>query len=89
VRVSANGGSSVTWGQDGKIYYIGLDRKLVAVKLTLGSVIQAGVPTELFQTPGTAYSPSPDGKRFLFLVPRAQKEMPLTVVLNWQAGLKK
>jgi hypothetical protein len=87
-RVSANGGSSVTWGQDGKLYYIGLDGKLMAVKLTLGSVFQAGVPTALFQAPGTSYSPSPDGK-FLFLVPQAQEEVPLTVVLNWQAGLKK
>ena len=61
----------------------------MAVKLTLGSAFQAGVPTRLFQAPGISYSPSPDGKRFLFLVPQAQEEMPLTVVLNWQAGLKK
>jgi serine/threonine-protein kinase len=87
-RVSANGGNSVRWGYDGKLYYIDLDKKLMAVKLTLGSAFQAGVPMSLFRAPGISYSPSPDGK-FLFLVPQAQEEVPLTVVLNWQAGLKK
>jgi hypothetical protein len=32
---------------------------------------------------------SADGKRFLFAVPVAQTQAPFTVVLNWQAGLKK
>ena len=32
---------------------------------------------------------SPDGKRFLFLVPETHGEVPFTVVLNWQAALKK
>ena len=37
----------------------------------------------------TQWAPSPDGKRFLFLVPEKQEAAPFTVVLNWQAGLKK
>jgi hypothetical protein len=37
----------------------------------------------------TRWAPSPDGKRFLFLVPENQEVAPFTVVLNWQAGLKK
>jgi hypothetical protein len=37
----------------------------------------------------TQWAPSPDGKRFLFLVPQAQEEVPFTVVLNWQAALRK
>jgi hypothetical protein len=32
---------------------------------------------------------SPDGKRFLLLAPVKQEVAPLTVVLNWQTGLKK
>jgi len=59
--------------------------------------IGAGVPKALFQAlPRISgdivlgqWAPSPDGKRFLFLVPEAQDAPPFTVVLNWQAGLKK
>jgi eukaryotic-like serine/threonine-protein kinase len=90
--ISENGGSSPMWRQDGKeLYYIDLDGKLMAVSLTAGSDFQAGVPRVLFQTPPRApgWAPSPDGKRFLFLVPETQESAPFTVVLNWQAGLKK
>jgi len=79
------------------MYYIDLDRKLMVVKLTTGSVFQAGVPRVLFQAPPGGldsqgmiqWALSPDGKRFLFLVPETQGGVPFTVVLNWQAGLRK
>jgi Tol biopolymer transport system component/tRNA A-37 threonylcarbamoyl transferase component Bud32 len=96
--ISENGGYNPIWRQDGKeLYYIDPDGKLMAVKLTPGSVFQAGVPRVLFQAPPggldsqglTQWAPSPDGKRFLFLVPETQGGVPFTVVLNWQAGLKK
>ncbi len=96
--ISENGGSSPMWRQDGKeLYYIDLDGKLMAVSLTAGSDFKAGVPKALFQGPPifsgdtvlAQWAPSPDGKRFLFLVPEAQDAPPFTVVLNWQAGLKK
>jgi len=96
--ISENGGWDPNWRQDGKeLYYIDLDGRLMAVKLTTGSVFQAGVPRVLFQAPppGTGdlglprWEPSPDGKRFLFLVPETPGGVPFTVVLNWQAGLRK
>ena len=98
--ISRNGGHSPAWRQDGKeLYYMDLDGKLMAVKVTGGSVFQASVPRVLFQTrpggPSTtglhSWAPSPDGKRFLFLAPETQGEdgAAFTVVLNWQAGLKK
>ncbi|MGO9012446.1 MAG: protein kinase domain-containing protein [Bryobacteraceae bacterium] len=96
--ISESGGWDPIWRQDGKeLYYIDLDGRLMAVKLTTGSVFQVGVPRVLFQAPplGTGdlglprWQPSPDGKRFLFLVPETPHEVPFTVVLNWQAGLKK
>ena len=90
LRVSPNGGLSPRWGRDGTLYYIGLDYRLMTMKLTLGTAVQAGAPTALFPAPHTgSWAPSPDGKRFLFLVPQQQRDTPLTVVLNWQAGLKK
>jgi Tol biopolymer transport system component len=88
-RVSPNGGGSPRWGQDGKLYYIGLDNKLITMKLALGTAVQPGTPTELFTAPSSDWEPSPDGKKFLFLVPQQQQPTPLTVVLNWQAALKK
>jgi len=95
--ISENGGYGPIWRRDGKeLYYIDLDGTLMAVQLTKGSDFQAGVPRVLFQTPRspdtsglTQWAPSPDGERFLFLVPETQGAVPFTVVLNWQAGLKK
>ena len=96
--ISDNGGTSPMWRPDGKeLYYIDLDGKLMSATISAGSAFQAGVPKFLFrappkgaQKPGmTRWAPSPDGKRFLFLVPEKQEAAPLTVVLNWQAGLKK
>jgi len=87
-KVSANGGGRPRWGQDGKLYYIGLNNKLVRIKLALGSAIQPGTPKELFTAPSSDWAPSADAKRFLFLVPQQQQPTPLTVVLNWQAALK-
>lgn len=88
--VSPNGGFSPRWLKDEKqLLYLSLDNRLMKIKLTLGTSVQAGAPTELFPTPHSYYwAPSPDGKRFLFLVPQQQQNTPLTVVLNWQAGLK-
>ncbi len=92
--ISNNGGHNPMWRQDGKeLYYIDLDGKLMVVSLAAGSEFEAGVPKTLFQAPpgaaGARWAPSPDGKRFLFLVPEAQEAAPLTLVLNWQSGLKK
>ncbi len=92
--ISNNGGDSPMWRQDGKeLYYIDLEGKLMAVSLTTASDFQAGAPKALFHAPAEAaagrWAPSPDGKRFLFLVPETRDAVPLTVVLNWQAGLKK
>jgi hypothetical protein len=63
--------------------------------VTADSVFQRGEPKALFQLPSTASSLSdvmPDGNRFLvYLRTNATQPSspPFTVVLNWQAGLKK
>jgi hypothetical protein len=48
----------------------------------------------MFTAPSTVlhegWDLSPDGKRFLFAAPPGgTRTIPFTVVLNWQAGLKK
>ena len=68
------------------------DRRLVAVSVGPGSSLELGVPRTLFALPGkygwATYDVAPDG-RFLAIVPEAlASEQPLTVVLNWMAGLE-
>jgi hypothetical protein len=56
-----------------------------------GSAFQSGVPHRLTDTQGSILVSAPaDGKRFLVGLPQ-QNAAPqaITVVLNWQAGLKK
>jgi hypothetical protein len=67
----------------------------VGVTANAGS-FQAGVPQALFRwplgmfSPRNTYAPSPDGQRFLTLVPPSDaKPEPITVVVNWPALLNK
>jgi len=67
---------------------------VAAVEVTNNPVFQAVTPKLLFQAPPqpgvTVGDYTVDGKRFLFLAPVEQTgQAPFTVVLNWQAGLKK
>jgi Tol biopolymer transport system component/predicted Ser/Thr protein kinase len=95
--VSTAGGYEPRWRADGReIYYLSLDRKLMAA--TVGPGPAFGAPRRLFQTrvPGgvypnrTHYVPSRDGQRFLINTLAADlRPVSITVVLNWAAGLKK
>jgi Tol biopolymer transport system component len=95
--VSTNGGYEPRWRADGReIYYLSEDEKLMAVSVGAGPSF--GVPVALFQTrvPAgvsanrTHYVPSRDGKRFLVNTQTGDSSpTPITVVLNWTAGLKK
>ncbi len=96
-QVSYGGGTDPRWSADGKeFYYMTPDWKLMAVEVTINPVFQAGAAKLLFQAPPqrsvTAGEYTVDGKRFLFLAPTqqgSQAQAPFTVVLNWQAGLRK
>jgi hypothetical protein len=83
------------------LFYLAADQ-IVAVPVKLGrsgsESFHAGLPKPLiaavsFAGPNTAvrlYAVSNDGQRFLIpSVPGGGTGPPLTVVLNWQAGLKK
>ena len=77
------------------LYYLAPDRKVMAVEITPNSGFGASVPKALFQAPifsttSLQWDVTADGKRFLFPATTAQSEQaPFTVVLNWQAALKK
>jgi Tol biopolymer transport system component len=100
--VSINGGSEPRWRRDGKeLYYVAPDHKLMAVKISGDRELEVGTPVALFDTPipfprndgaqaQRYYDVTADGQRFLINAPRAQTNpSPITVMLNWTAGLKR
>ncbi len=85
------------WRGDGKELFYLEGRKLIAVDVSVvGGSFHAGIPKMLFETRMASlfywvnYTPSADGRRFLIAVPVEQEAaLPITVVMNWMAGLKK
>jgi Tol biopolymer transport system component/predicted Ser/Thr protein kinase len=95
-QISSGGGGgafSPVWSRDGhELYFISLSRsEMMAVEVrSEGAKFQAGVARPLFPVSRTSpFDVSKDG-RFLMLVTEARSaDAPLTLVTNWQAGLKK
>jgi eukaryotic-like serine/threonine-protein kinase len=96
-RVSTNGGVAPQWRGDGKeLYYHALDNKLMAVPVTPQTSFAVGTPVALVEYPysGNAeipnYSVDRDGRRFLLITQvETETNSPLTVLVNWMAGMKK
>jgi eukaryotic-like serine/threonine-protein kinase len=95
--ISTEGGSESRWRGDGKeLCYLAPNGNLMAVEISTAPTFRAGVPKVLFHMPpgstvSSSWDVTADGKRFLFPATQAQsaQQSPFTVVLNWQAGLKK
>jgi len=100
--ISIAGGDSPRWRGDGKeLFFMGTDGKMMAVpvKSAVGTKpsLEAGAPTALFEahilntTYQFEYDVTADGKRFLINSTGTDTASapPLTVVTNWQAGVKK
>jgi Tol biopolymer transport system component len=92
-KISTNGGSRPVWSRDGKeLYFISADQKMMAVQGKEGAQFEASVPEALFDVhvgAGAWFDVAKDGH---FLIPVQVEQpvtAPITVVLNWQAGLKK
>jgi len=88
----SSGGYPV-WSRDGKqLFYVGANSKMMAVDIKgTGANPEPGVPQPLFDVrPGNgAFDVAKDG-RFLIPTPAEQTSAaPITVVVNWMAGLKK
>jgi Tol biopolymer transport system component len=93
-QVSSGGGCQAHWRRDGKeLFYLDLQGKLMAVDVTTGPSFEATAPRPLFQTPIPVnpvidqYVVSGDGRKFILGMPLGEEE-PITVMLNWTAGLK-
>jgi Tol biopolymer transport system component len=98
-QISTGGGSDAGWRSDGgELFYLAANRNLMAVPVTIGRsstgpVFEPGVPKLLFPVQGNtinrSYAAGADGRRFLVSTPIDEPTAPVTVVLNWQATLKK
>ena len=96
LQISAAGGSTARWRQDGQeIYYLARDNTITAVEVgQQGSTFEVGATKPLFairpREPGTIYRVSPDGQRFLVnIASEEERPSPLTLVVNWTTDIKK
>ena len=98
--VSAGGGEQPRWRRDGReLFYLSSDRRLMAVPVKIGASFDAGAPVELFpanpreilaQSERAFYDVAQNGQRFLINTQIKKAEtQPFSIVLNWDAGLKK
>jgi hypothetical protein len=92
-KVSNGGGVNPRWRRDGReLFFASLDRgSIMAADVMPGPPFFAGPPHRLFGVAPSAaeYDVGPDGQRFLiYKAPPEAQDTPITVVLNWWAGLK-
>jgi Tol biopolymer transport system component len=97
-QISNGYGRQPQWRGDGReLYYIGGDGPVMAVEITTNPKFTVGKPQPLGFSVGNVGSVvwvcAADGRRFLVAAPKtaakASGPEPYTVILNWQAGLKK
>jgi serine/threonine protein kinase len=100
-KVSVNSGREPRWNRDGKeLFFLELgvpDTRLLAVTIQPDARggLRIGTPQKLFDFRGLgivpqnnafAYSPHPDGKRFLVNVQTETAEPSINIITNWQAA---
>jgi ABC-type antimicrobial peptide transport system permease subunit len=100
-EVSTAGGTQPRWRHDGKeLYFVAPDGRLMAVSVTPsadGKGLDATPPVRLFPTRlasavvagRSQYVVAPDGRFLLDAAVDEGSASPITVVLNWTAGLRK
>ncbi len=94
-QISLDGGSEPEWRGDGKeLYFLGIDRRLMAVDVDASSGFRAGTPHALFRANVSGnyvtrnrYCVAKDGQSFLLLASDSGQVPPITVVLNWTAEI--
>ena len=98
-QISSGGGFDPRWRSDGReLFFVGADRRLIAVDVRTRATFQHGAAKPLFETglldlwqdTRNHYEVSPDGQRFLVMVPRVDpRSVPFTMLVNWQQELGK
>ena len=96
--ISQTGGVEPQWSRDGRELLFFSGQKLMTVDVDVhGGSFHASVPKELFSAPvppgysndSHRWQLSPDGKRFLVMIPPAGSAIAyLDVIVNWESLLK-
>jgi Tol biopolymer transport system component len=94
--VSKRGGV-FPWWRGKQLLFLNPGGSMMAADVTLAPTFQAGTPQMLFQAPMSPNTQvgggdiSSDGKRFLYVVLQgaSNASAPFTVVMNWEASLKR
>jgi hypothetical protein len=92
---TAGGNRTPRWRRDGReIFYLTPDNMLMTAEVNgRGGAFDVGRVTPLFQANTVPYARNPydvsaDGQRFLINTPKEEASaVPITVVVNWTAGL--
>lgn len=95
-QVSKDGGQFPLWSADGKeIFFLGPANSLMSAAVTTASGFRAATPQLLFNKPpgpNGGWDVTADGKKFLISAAGSADAngaiTTITVVLNWQSGLK-
>ncbi len=93
-QVSTSGGIGPKWVRGGKeIIYQDFDGQVMSVEVDTSHGVRAGTPKRLFQLPEGSdfgWDVTADGERFLVNAPVIKSSsVPLNVIVNWTAALKK
>ena len=98
-QISTEGGVEPVWARDGRELFYRNGDKMMAAAIQTAPTLIAGKPRMLFEQhfeksifPFEAnYDVSPDGKRFLLVVPSEGESTPaqINVVLNWSDELRR
>ena len=90
-RVSTDGASGASWRADGRELYFSSGSAVYACDAKTLPSIEIGKPRMLFELPKALRGvvSSPNGERFILLLPVGENPSSLTVVQNWAAQLEK
>jgi serine/threonine protein kinase/Tol biopolymer transport system component len=94
-RVSADGAAYPVWSANGKeLFFMGLNNDFLSSAIAAkGSELDVSAPQRLFHTGtpglGIVFDVSSDGKRLLINHSEEEAQVPLELVTNWLAELKK
>jgi len=88
IRVSTGGASGLRWSRDGReLFYVSGDRRMMSAPVRTSPSLEVGSPIALFalgRTDWAGFDVSPDGNRFLAILPKVvADELPLNVVVDW------
>ena len=95
IRVSPNGGTEPLWAKDGRELFYFEGPKLMSVTVEAKSAFNFSPAALLFESQHLranqppSYDVSGDGRFLMIKSAESQLNPPITVILNWEAGLKK